>query len=153
MPCQAKGAGADRPTQAFYSIEISKYRLARDLNSIAATLCQTLGYHRLRPSTPENDSKAVLFWSAYLLDKSLSLRSGRAPAIQDYDITASRVLGPSVNLPEEPGRLIVYHWITFADFNGKAYEQLYSPAALARPPEQRAESARQLIQTMRSSPS
>ncbi|KXX75460.1 Protein STB5 [Madurella mycetomatis] len=133
---------------AFYSIEISKYTLARDLNSIAATLCQTLGYHRIRPTTPEHESKTVLFWAAYLLDKALSIRSGRAPAIQDYDITVPRELGPSLNLPDEPGRVIVYHWITFADFNGKAYEQLYSPAALARPPEQRAESARQLVQMM-----
>ncbi|GAB1312466.1 hypothetical protein MFIFM68171_02676 [Madurella fahalii] len=133
---------------AFYSIEISKYKLARDLNSVAATICQSLGYHRMRPTTPEHESKTVLFWSAYLLDKALSLRSGRAPAIQDYDITVPRELGPSTNLPGEPGRQIVYHWITFADFNGKAYEQLYSPAALARPPEQRAESARQLVQMM-----
>jgi hypothetical protein len=43
---------------------------------------------------------------------------------------------------------VVKQWISYAEFLGKAYEQLYSPAALARPQEQRAESARQLVQTM-----
>ncbi|KAL2023006.1 hypothetical protein VTK56DRAFT_4221 [Thermocarpiscus australiensis] len=133
---------------AQYSIEISKYSLARDLNTVAATLCQTLGYHRLQEPTAEDESKAVLFWCAYLLDKALSIRSGRAPAIQDWDITVPKGLGFGANLPEMSWRITLSQWVTYADFLGRAYEQLYSPAALARPPEQRAESARQLIDTM-----
>ncbi|SPQ19847.1 f63a4906-a6fb-4e30-a403-60ac7174ad3a [Thermothielavioides terrestris] len=133
---------------AFYAIEISKFSLARDLNSIAATLCQTLGYHRLRSPTPESEAKVVLFWAAYILDKALSLRSGRAPVIQDYDITVHRGLGPGINLPDASWRVVLNLWISYANFLGRAYEQLYSPAALARPQEQRVESARQLVQTM-----
>ena len=138
---------------AFYAVENSKFSLARDLNAIAATLCQNLGYHRLRgPLTPETEPKAILFWSAYLLDKALSLRSGRAPVIQDYDITVPRELSANppggVEVPDVSWRRILDQWIGYADVLGRAYEQLYSPAALARPPEQRAECARQLVERL-----
>ncbi|KAL2192487.1 hypothetical protein P885DRAFT_72972 [Corynascus similis CBS 632.67] len=133
---------------AIYAIEISKFSLARDLNTKAATLCQTLGYHRMRGGGADTAAKAVLFWSAYLLDKALSIRSGRAPVIQDYDITVRRGLGDGINLPDTSWRVVLNQWISYADFLGRAYEQLYSPAALARPQESRAESARQLVQTM-----
>jgi hypothetical protein len=135
--------------QAFYAIEISKFSVARDLNSIAANLCQTLGYHRIRGPTSDSEAKAILFWSCYLLDKALSLRSGRAPVIQDYDITVPMDLGAGIDLPDASWRVVLNQWISYAAFLGRAYEQLYSPAALARPQEQRAESARQLVQTMR----
>jgi hypothetical protein len=90
----------------------------------------------------------VLFWSAYLLDKALSVRSGRAPTIQDYDITLPRGLEYGENLPDASWAVVLGQWIAYADFLGRAYEQLYSPAALARPQERRAESARQLVRTM-----
>ncbi|KAL2183603.1 hypothetical protein L209DRAFT_759267 [Thermothelomyces heterothallicus CBS 203.75] len=133
---------------AIYAIEISKFSLARDLNTKAATLCQNLGYHRMSGGGADTAAKAVLFWSAYLLDKALSIRSGRAPVIQDYDITVRRGLGDGIDLPDTSWRVVLNQWISYADFLGRAYEQLYSPAALARPQESRAESARQLVQTM-----
>ncbi|KAK4040384.1 hypothetical protein C8A01DRAFT_46280 [Parachaetomium inaequale] len=133
---------------ALYAIEISKFSIARDLNTIAATLCQTLGYHRIRGGAADTAAKAVLFWSTYLLDRALSIRSGRAPVIQDYDITVGRGIGEGIDLPDESWRVVLNQWISYADFLGRAYEQLYSPAALARPQEQRAESARLLAQTM-----
>lgn len=103
----------------------------------------------MRGGGADTAAKAVLFWSAYLLDKALSIRSGRAPVIQDYDITVRRGLGDGINLPDTSWRVVLNQWISYADFLGRAYEQLYSPAALARPQESRAESARQLVQTMR----
>ncbi|KAK3290319.1 uncharacterized protein B0H64DRAFT_332625, partial [Chaetomium fimeti] len=133
--------------EAFYAIEISKFSIARDLNTVAATLCQTLGYHRMSGGV-ETTAKAVLFWSAYLLDKALSVRSGRAPTIQDYDITVARRLEYGMELPDDSWGVVLSQWIAYADFLGRAYEQLYSPAALARPQERRAESARQLVRTM-----
>jgi hypothetical protein len=102
----------------------------------------------MRAPTPDSEAKAILFWAAYLLDKALSIRSGRAPVIQDYDITVARVLPEGEDGPDTSWRAVVKQWISYAEFLGKAYEQLYSPAALARPQEQRAESARQLVQTM-----
>ncbi len=107
----------------------------------------------MRSPTADSEAKAILFWSAYLLDKALSIRSGRAPVTQDYDITLPRHLGPGIDLPDSSWRVLLNQWIGYADFLGRAYEQLYSPAALARPQEQRAESARQLVQTMSSLPS
>lgn len=106
--------------------------------------------------TPENEGQAILFWAAYLLDKALSLRSGRAPVIQDYDVTVPRGMAPPVggsssdssDVSDISWRRVLDQWIACADFLGRAYEQLYSPAALARPPEQRAESARQLVETL-----
>ncbi|KAL2269284.1 hypothetical protein VTJ83DRAFT_1468 [Remersonia thermophila] len=133
----------------FYAIEASKFTAARDLSSIAAMLCQTLGYHRIREPAPEDESKVILFWSVYLLDKALSVRSGRAPVIQDYDVTAPRRLSPArSDLADTAWSVVLHQWISYADFLGRAYEQLYSPAALARPREQRVESAKQLIQDM-----
>lgn len=107
----------------------------------------------MRSPTADSEAKAILFWSAYLLDKALSIRSGRAPVTQDYDITLPRDMGPGIDLPDSSWRVLLNQWIGYADFLGRAYEQLYSPAALARPEEQRAESARQLVQTMSSLPS
>jgi hypothetical protein len=102
----------------------------------------------MRSPTPDSEAKGILFWSAYLLDKALSIRSGRAPVIQDYDITVPRVPPGSEGGPDTSWRAVQKQWISYAEFLGKAYEQLYSPAALARPQEQRAESALQLVQTL-----
>lgn len=80
-----------------YAIEESKYSLARDFITIAANICQTLGYHRARnPSTTESEHKAMLFWTTYIFDSALSLRAGRPTAIQDWDITIPREIGPKV---------------------------------------------------------
>jgi hypothetical protein len=57
-------------------------------------------------------------------------------------------VGANLNIPDELGGAAVRDWISFSEIMGKIYEQLYSPAALARSPEERAESARQLIQAM-----
>ncbi|KAK0725799.1 hypothetical protein B0H67DRAFT_598868 [Lasiosphaeris hirsuta] len=136
---------------ATYAVEISKFTLAWRLNSAAAIMCQTLGYHRIPPpsKTPTveeqhaNNAKQTAFWFTYLIDKALSLRFGRASAIQDYDITIPRTLGHHMASREWAN--VFNQWIMHAELIGKAYENLYSPAALARQPEQRIESARQLI--------
>ncbi|KAK3364500.1 hypothetical protein B0T25DRAFT_67577 [Lasiosphaeria hispida] len=136
---------------ATYAVEISKFTLAWRLNSAAAIICQTLGYHRISPSgkipTVEeqhaNNAKQASFWFTYLIDRALSLRFGRASAIQDYDITIPRTLGH--HMVSGAWADVFNQWIMHAEFMGKAYENLYSPAALARQPEQRVESARQLI--------
>ncbi|KAK4460093.1 hypothetical protein QBC42DRAFT_333594 [Cladorrhinum samala] len=132
-----------------YSIETSKYSIARDFNTMAANLCMSLGYHRLRtPSTSEQDSKIVLFWFSYILDRALSLRFGRAAIIQDCDITAPRRISDTVKVPNIVWKMVLDQWIAYAEFQGLAYKQLYSPAALTRSPEQRVESARRLVNTI-----
>ncbi|THX04745.1 hypothetical protein D6D17_05495 [Aureobasidium pullulans] len=78
--------------QAYYAIEFSTASLCWSLASKASALCQTLGYHRTVTSHDRvvTNSKYTrfLFWTTYYLDKSLSLRLGRASTIQDWDVTA-----------------------------------------------------------------
>jgi hypothetical protein len=77
--------------QAAYAIYTADINAAWTLTSTAARLCQSLGYHRL--SLDKNgdiklyEKRAMLFWSVYFIDKSLSLRLGRASALQDFDIS------------------------------------------------------------------
>lgn len=120
-------------------MQISKPLLAFSLSSKALELCQTLGYHQLSPSqdgTVSDDmkTKQLLFWMTYLMEKSLSLRVGRSSATQDWDITT-----PMLSLHEGPSSLdaSVALWIDTARCQGNIYKQLYSPEALAQPPDVR----------------
>jgi len=132
-----------------YAVEMSKFTLAWRFNITAATICQTLGYHRAMSAEaaadPRNEIRILIFWFCYAFDKAFSLRFGRNSMIQDYDITAPRELGNNICLPDPAWRAVFMQWTTHAEFIGKAYEQLFSPAALTRPPHLRAESARELI--------
>lgn len=79
--------------QAAFAIYTADINAAWTLTSTAARLCQSLGYHRLIPDRSGDNvvyvKRAMLFWSVYFIDKSLSLRLGRASALQDYDISTS----------------------------------------------------------------
>ncbi|KAK0655189.1 hypothetical protein B0T16DRAFT_450919 [Cercophora newfieldiana] len=136
-----------------YTIEQAKYTLAWRFNLTAVILCQTLGYHRqptpeAAAADPASDLKAAFFWFTYANDKCFSLRFGRSSMIQDSDITVSRRLGDGIVFSHPVWRTVFHQWINHAEFIGKAYEQLYSPAALAHTPERRAESARGLIRML-----
>ncbi|KAK3354419.1 hypothetical protein B0H65DRAFT_437777 [Neurospora tetraspora] len=142
---------------ASYAVEASRFTLAWQLNSSAVMICQTLGYHRLPATTSgassanddvSNDTKSALFWFAYMLDKGLSLRFGRSSMIQDYDIAIPKRMGRTINVADFWKEMLNL-WIEHAEVMGKAYEQLYSIAALSRPPEQRIESARQLVEAIK----
>jgi hypothetical protein len=136
-----------------YAIEASKFSLAWRFNITAVILCQTLGYHRQQP--PEaaavdswHDIKPALFWFAYANDKCFSLRFGRSSMIQDHDITIPRKLGDSIVFTHPAWKSVFHQTINHAEFIGKAYEALYSPAALTHTPERRAESARGLMRML-----
>lgn len=113
---------------------------------LATTLAQNLGYHRYSTMTadtePERQDKIITFWSLYLLDRSVALRLGRAPAIQDYDISLPYP-SPSAKCSTEVAGLFGY-WLDVARVQGKITEKLYSPGALSRPQEERFHSAAQL---------
>ncbi|OTA87219.1 hypothetical protein M434DRAFT_24015 [Hypoxylon sp. CO27-5] len=102
--------------------------LPASMEVIAALTLGRLGYHRLHslketdPSFPS--AQESLFWTVYKYDKSLSLRLGRPSNIRDAEIT----------LPlssDEPRRT------RLARIQGKAYDQLYSPAGLSQPDAER----------------
>ncbi|KAM0328786.1 hypothetical protein ACHAQA_005200 [Verticillium albo-atrum] len=114
---------------------------------MASELCQTLGYHRassMKNDTPdERDFKVFVFWSVYFIDKSLSLRLGRASTIPDWDIT---VTAPANDKPDKKA-LISYFclWITAARCQGNIYEKLYSPDAIKQPDEVRLARVQNLV--------
>lgn len=89
-----------------------------------------------------NDKKAILFWFSYMLDRGLALRLGRAPIIQDFDVTLPRVIGQvnATDMWKEVLRL----WIAHSDIQGQIYEKLYSPTSLSHPVGQRIEAAQSL---------
>lgn len=80
-----------------------------------------------------NDDKFArfLFWTNYFLDKSLSLRLGRASTIPDWDITTRR---PSPDdTQNEPAIAYFAQWVEVARCQGTIYELLYSPEAVTQP--------------------
>lgn len=135
---------------ASYSIEISRPSLAWRLNTTACQLCLTLGYHRagnLRGETEElKNSRAVLFWFVYILDRALSLRLGRPPVLQDYEITLPRKLEPLGEFDSH--RELIQSWMVRAEVQGKIYADLHSPEALTRPIERRSETVRVCAQAL-----
>ncbi|KAF7550475.1 hypothetical protein G7046_g8006 [Stylonectria norvegica] len=120
---------------AFHAIEVSKPSLSWTLSSKASELCQTLGYHRTSSMTndkpKETGYKQLLFWSVYYMDKSLSLRLGRASTIPDWDVTVPL---PTVGDPAF-GTLSAYFclWVSTAKCQGNIYEMLYSPDSMLQP--------------------
>lgn len=92
------------------------------------------------------DNKHRLFWSVYCLDKGLSLRLGRASIIQDYDIS----LPATFNRFDiaDMWKTVYTLWIAMSRIQGKIYELLYSPAALAQSEIDRVSHARRLATEM-----
>ncbi|ROT38994.1 fungal-specific transcription factor domain-containing protein [Sodiomyces alkalinus F11] len=131
----------------FYTIEISKPSLAWALISKSSELCQTLGYHRassFKNDTPvERKLKLMLFWSTYFLEKSLSLRLGRASTIQDWDVTTPL---PTPTSPDDsPFMAYCSLWVKAAGCQGDIYQQLYSPDSLTQPDHVREARVRRLV--------
>ncbi|KAK8067525.1 hypothetical protein PG996_006637 [Apiospora saccharicola] len=119
---------------ADYSIARSKPSQAWSFISVAAQMCLNLGLHRgatWRDESPTaRNQNAWLFWNVYVLDKGLSLRLGRPSVIQDYDIT---VPIPTTSIDRHPAIAhCLLTWIKVSRCQGRVYELLYSPAALAQ---------------------
>ncbi|KAK1470405.1 fungal specific transcription factor [Colletotrichum tamarilloi] len=125
----------------FHAVEISKPTLAWTLSSKASELCQTLGYHRAESlKNTKDDGKPTvhgmhwhqfLFWNVYYIDKSLSLRLGRASTIPDWHITMPL---PSLKEPvASPILPYLVLWIRTAKCQGQIYELLYSPDSMIQP--------------------
>lgn len=120
--------------QASYAIDISRPSLCWALTSTAARLCQTLGYHRSVASPDDRkldiQLKKRMFWYTYILDKSLSLRLGHSSTLQDFDITLDLPeVSPDTRL--SMWEVMYQHWIRIGRFQGRIYEELYSPQALS----------------------
>ncbi|KAI8653276.1 Zn(2)-C6 fungal-type domain-containing protein [Fusarium keratoplasticum] len=130
-----------------YAIDVTRPSVAWHLNSIAAQLCQTGGFHRADVASTESartkQIKGILFWQVYSWDRGLSLRMGRASVINDGDITIPRQFDFSgFPLLEKPATL--KFWLERATLQGQIYIQLYSPAALAVHPSELGRRAEEL---------
>lgn len=98
-------------------------------------------------SSDDAKFKRFLFWTNYFLDKSLSLRLGRASTIPDWDITTRR---PSTGDPhKEPVFAYFVLWVESARCQGNIYQLLYSPEALAQPEHVRQSRAQLLVENLR----
>lgn len=138
---------------ATFAVETSKPSLCWSLTTAAIGLAQNLGYHRADSPCESRDLRArrsFAFWSLYLLDKSLSLRLGRAPTTQDFDITIAPQGSPSDS--DHPSSKIwtdlMSCWIQNASIQGRIYEKLYSPSALSSSPQARMTNATVLAREM-----
>ncbi|KAK7973848.1 subtilisin-like serine protease [Apiospora arundinis] len=141
---------------ASFAIDVSRPSLAWLLTERAANMCRTLGLHQehtLRGDTPElRRNKALIFWSAYMLDKGLSLRLGRASVLQDYDIGVPAVLERTA-LDDDYGGVagsghsaaILSLWVKHAEVQGRIYQRLYSPGALRQAESSRAAQVQLII--------
>ncbi|GKT59840.1 fungal specific transcription factor domain-containing protein [Colletotrichum tofieldiae] len=120
---------------AFYAMEFSKSSLCWALSSKASELCQTLGYHQAAPAQSERpgDSKytGFLFWTTYYIDKSLSLRLGRASNIPDWDTNINPPAIPSTD--QEPVLAFFPLWVRTAKCQGDIYKMLYSAGSINQP--------------------
>lgn len=111
----------------------------------ALRLAQAMNLHRESSSPgltgPEIEQRRRVFWKVYILDKDISLRTGR-PFSQDDDDMDVRL--PS-NTGLEPCNVDHFnHRIGLAVIQGQVYKQLYSIQAGRQPESRRAAAAQEL---------
>ncbi|KAG9513605.1 hypothetical protein KCV07_g8686, partial [Aureobasidium melanogenum] len=129
---------------ASHAIQKGGHASAWPMVSMACTMVQALGWHRLSDQNPEQtQAQTILFWVIYYYDKCLSLRLGRSAVLRDKDIT--------VGYPSEPLQSDFRGWylwfrtmIEIASAHGLIYEQLYSPGSLKHSSQQRLQHVEEL---------
>lgn len=125
-------------------LEDDHFELASNLLTMTCRLCQDKGLHRLSAAgdTTQIRRESLLFWMAYNLDHGVAFNLGRAPNLQDFDISTPE--------PYCSGELSSHNeaslsgWVHFARLQSNIYEQLYSAAAQGAPKAIREERAEQL---------
>lgn len=126
---------------AVFAMEYGRTFTAWKLIAAASRMCQDGGFHRLPEDNndPDLERKRMTFWFVYVLDHGMALNFGRAPNIQDYDISVGR---PKATKGIDPMMCnLVTTWIEFAETQGQVYEQLYSARAQREPTSVKAERA------------
>lgn len=110
-----------------YAIDVSRPSVAWHLICTAGQLAQTGGFHRMEclrhDPPPIIQSKTLLFWNIYTMEKGLGLRLGRASTMRDFDISIPRVMDftgyPLFETSPYPTL-----WMRIASLQGSIYEQL-----------------------------
>lgn len=98
---------------------------------MAAQLCQAAGFHRIEALAADNQRtiqiKGILFWQVYLWDRGLGLRLGRAPVIQECDITIPFNVDFTGFLHLEESAFPRL-WLRISMLQGRIYKELYVAA-------------------------
>ncbi|KAK9366632.1 fungal-specific transcription factor domain-containing protein [Lipomyces kononenkoae] len=97
------------------------------ISSNAARIAQRMGLHIKSMygfSEEETRRRQRIFWICYIIDKDLSLRTGRPPVIHDQDVS----MDPLVETSSSPSYLFSV-MILFSQIQSKTYTRLYSAAA------------------------
>lgn len=117
------------------------------LTAAAVQMCQSLGYHRISDTQPDIDARKRVFWTTYVLDKSLSLRIGRTSTLQDCDISTKTVEFPENRL-QIPWHMMYLSWISLARLQGQVYHDLYTIHAMSAPLDVRIKRAEKLVEEL-----
>lgn len=122
---------------AFEAVQAIKPNMAWKFNSTAITMCLSLGWHRATSyagdTVLQTNSKLLKFWNLYVMDKSLSVRLGRASILQDYDIDVGLPNFGTTNSNLYMNKVFEL-WTQAGMIQGQVYERLYSPKALKNGP-------------------
>lgn len=122
----------------------SPQRLEFTMSSAAARLAQSLGLnHRPPPewehSQQEQNERNRVFWVVYCLDKSIALRCGRPPVLNDHEIScafphgAESVLG-GLGLAGKGHKVdVLLCVVKLARICGMVADKLYSASGLSLP--------------------
>lgn len=99
------------------------------LISFACKEAQAIGLQRdcdknLSLSVPERRDRKIAFWALYVLDKSMSLISGRAFSLPDFDIDVAYPEDSCIWWPS------LKAWINLAEIQGQIFQELYSAQGL-----------------------
>lgn len=118
----------------------------------ASQSARLLGYHTRSvgtdASTNQPNSKGLLFWLVYFLEKTLSLRNGQSSTILDSDIT---VPTPSSRTNSSPGSQLMEYFgylVELARLAGRIYDELYCAGSLSLPVDVRRHRATVLAQQL-----
>ncbi|KAL4908269.1 hypothetical protein BDW74DRAFT_174956 [Aspergillus multicolor] len=119
---------------AIYALDSSRNSLASVIVRAASHATRVLEYHSQNvgmDASGELNTKGLLFWIIYFLEKMLSLRTGRTSSIVDTEIT--------LPLPQASPSLqfdfmdSIRSSIKVAGLAGRVYTELYSREALSLP--------------------
>lgn len=117
--------------------------------SASVQMCQTLGYNRERALVPESPQqqrrRKRLVWMIIIIDKTLSLRLGRASSIRDGEFTLEKLSDNSQDdLSAFSFMTLLSKWIELSLLEGQVYDAIFSPTALLQPENIRESRARTL---------
>ncbi|RAK81220.1 fungal specific transcription factor domain-containing protein [Aspergillus fijiensis CBS 313.89] len=119
---------------ATYAVDILNPSLSWNLVGMASQHARTLGFHTRSVGTRDLsntlNSKGLLFWAIYVLERFLCLRLGRTSSLQDDDVTLAP---PQASMAGESALAYFGNTVMVASLAGRIYEQLYCAGALGLP--------------------